>query len=557
MHGVDEIPPHPTKPTADADGESRPGSSGGDAGPRLRYETVYTGPALSCEVRALEPACSYSLRVRAHNSMGGSAWGAAATVTTAAAAPGAPTGLAVSPVSSLTVDVRWAPPLRDNGAAVTGYVLEMAAGSSSSTGSSSNSSAAGKSGKGAGKSGAGLAWTKAWQGPDSGCCVSHLLPGRRYSFRVRASSSQGLGPWCDPAEGSTLPAEPGPPGQLSVPQRTATSLRAKWTLPAEDNGSAVTAFVLQLRPFGGDAPFRVAYEGVELGARVSGLEPGTAYELRVAARNRAGQGPWSEAMTASTALQPPAPPTSVAADVETGPPLVLRVTWAAPTDAGPATAEPVGYEVEAQPAAPGAAAGGGASSAASAGSFSSSAAALGGAAGTLRQQVGRVEAVALAGVAAGCTYGVRLRAVGAAGSGHSAWSEAVRVSVPPDAAPAPEASRAAGASSSADAAASGSGHEAGIGSPAGNRKPGSKKRRAQQPKEAAAAPAAAVRRGAAPASVTAKKPPRRSGLASHIPKPVRDFGRQMQRHTQWLIAVVPILLLIVLVLVTQPTSRRS
>ncbi|GBF99904.1 hypothetical protein Rsub_12812 [Raphidocelis subcapitata] len=543
--------------SGDADGDSGPGSSGGDAAGRLRYETVYTGPAQSCEVRGLEPASAYSLRVRAHNAMGGSAWGDAVTVTTAAAAPGAPTGLAVSAASSCEVDVKWAPPLRDNGAAVTGYLLEMAVGISGagssgiSIGSSSSSgSGAGKSGKGSSKLGAAGAWTKVWQGAETGCSVSCLLPGRRYSFRVRACSAQGLGPWCEPAVGATLPAEPGPPGQPAVTQRTATSLRAKWTLPAEDNGAAVTSFALQLRPMGGDAPFALAYEGVELGTRVAGLEPGTTYELRVAARNRAGQGPWSDATTAATALRPPAPPVCAAAEVESGAPLALRVTWTAPADAGPATAEAVGYEVEAQPGAHGAA-GGGASGGAA---FSGAAAALGG--GALRQQVGRVESVVLPGAVAGCSYSVRLRAVGAGGSGHSAWSEAVRIQVPADAAPAPEAGSAA-ACSSTDTPAGGSGRDGGSGSPAGSRKPGAKTaRRAQQPREAVSAAAVGLRRGAAQAGV-AKGPPRRSGLASHIPKPVRDFWRQVQRLTGGLVILLPILALVLSVVILKAPSNRS
>lgn len=394
-------------------GHSGGGGGGGpDAGPRLRYETVYTGPAASCEVRGLEPATQYALRVRAHNSIGGSAWGECTTVATAAAAPGPPTGLAVSTADPGELHVCWGPPLRDNGATVGSFLLEMAAGARPAAGG-------GGSKGGGGKAGAAAAWAKVWQGPDTACSVSGLLPGRTYQFRVRASSNQGLGPWCEAAGGTTLPAAPSAPGRPVVGQRAATSLKVRWALPADENGAPVSGYVLQARPAGGggDAPWHEAYAGVEMAARVAGLEPGTSYELRVAARNRVGLGAWSEAEVAATALRPPPPPTAVAAELDEGPPAALRVMWEAAADPGPAAAEAVGYEVEAL-AAPGGPSG----------------------AAPLRQHVGRVEAAALAGPAPGCAYTVHVRSVGAAGSGHSAWSDGVRVVVPAAAAPAAAAS---------------------------------------------------------------------------------------------------------------------
>jgi hypothetical protein len=440
-------------PNKDMDAEAAAASCsvGGEAQQRLRYETVYTGPALSCEVRNLEPATTYSLRVRAHNAMGGSLWGDTATLVTAAAAPGPPGSLAVAAASAGELHVSWSPPLRDHGSVVSAYLLEMAAGGRGGAGSMVGG-AGGKAGGGGGgssKAGSSQAWSKVWQGPDTACSVSGLLPGRTYQFRVRACSNQGLGTWCEAAAGTTLPAAPTAPGRPVVSQRAATSLKVRWTLPAEENGAPLTGYVLQSRPVGstsgssGGDPFADSYVGMEMGARVTGLEPGTSYELRVAARNRVGQSPWSEMETAATALRPPTPPTSVAAVVNTGPPLVLRVSWATPADdPGGLAAEAVGYEVEA---------------------LSGTAAPSGGGGGAaLRQQVGRVETASLVGLSPGCTYTVHLRAVGAGGSGHSAWSESVRISVPAAASAAAAPSAVVGESSgSGDQAASGTSEDLG------------------------------------------------------------------------------------------------
>jgi hypothetical protein len=416
-------PPTPALPS-DFELGSNPASSSGEPQQRLRYSAVYNGPARTCEVRSLEPATTYSVRVRAHNAMGGSAWSEAVVVMTAAAAPGAPVALAVTAPAPGELRAAWEPPLRDNGAAVGAYLLEMAACArggvgGGAAGGGGSGGKGGKGGSGGGpkgsagsKSGGAAPWSKVYQGADTAFTVPDLPPGRKYMFRVRASSAQGLGPWSEPAEAATLAGPPSAPARPSVVQRAAAALKLKWALPAEDHGASVTAFVLQARSAGGGAEYATVYSGPELGARVDGLQPGTSYELRVAAANRAGQGPWSEPEVAVTALRPPPPPTRVTAEADEGPAAALRVSWEAAAAPGPAAAEAVGYEVEAQLCGPGGGGGGGA----------------------LRQQVGRVDSAALASAAPGCTYLVHVRSVGAGGSGHSAWSDGVRVEVPASAA---------------------------------------------------------------------------------------------------------------------------
>ncbi|KAI8476074.1 MAG: fibronectin type III [Monoraphidium minutum] len=527
--------------SADLDAEGGPAAgSCGDAAAaqRLRFETVYTGPATACDVRSLEPATAYVLRVRAHNLMGGSAWGEAATVTTAAAAPGPPASLAVAAAAAGELHVTWAPPLRGNGASIADYVLEMAPGGS------------GRGGGGSGKGGGGgkaaaaaaAAWTQVYKRPETACSVSGLLPGRTYQFRVRASSTQGLGQWCEAASGTTLPAEPSAPGRPVVAQRTATSLKARWALPADENGAPITGYVLQVRAAGsggggggdGGGAFADAYVGVEMAARVAGLEAGTSYELRVAARNRVGQGPWSEVEAATTGLRPPPPPTGVTAEVDEGPPASLRVTWGAGGDPGPAAAEAVGYEVEALPCAP----------------------APGGPAGAqLRQQVSRLEAATLAGATPGCTYNVHLRAVGAGGSGHSAWSEAVRVAVPvaAAAAAAATAAAAAGDGEGGELVSAGAGEEGGG---AGKRKAGKKAKRAaaKDPAAAAAAAAAAQRRVPMQQSM-AKVPKRRAGLLDTLLPP--KIRRTLMSWLVWVVFGSMLVTLVLLALAERPTRSRA
>eukprot|EP00878_Enallax_costatus_P013311 GHUV01013916.1.p1 GENE.GHUV01013916.1~~GHUV01013916.1.p1 ORF type:complete len:484 (+),score=184.17 GHUV01013916.1:46-1452(+) len=368
---------------------------------KLRWETVYTGPAVSTEVKHLKPASRYALRVRAHNAMGGSPWGESLTALTNPAVPTQPCSLSCAALSSCSVQLSWQPPVEDNGSAVSTYQLEMAM-----------------------PGGAAGSWTKAWQGSGQQHQVEGLLPGRSYSWRLRAFNSCGAGPWCEAVKGITLPAEPGAPAKPTCSQRTATSVKAKWSIPTEENGSAVNRYLLQVCAADGSTDAAAAedpwqqqwqqvYEGSDLTYRVTGLQPGSSYELRVAAANAVGVGQWSEGSSFTTLLKPPPPPTSITAEIEGGveavaagdnPSQVLLVSWPA-SEAAPASADAVGYEVEAAPAPAGTIA-------------------------VLKATVAKQTSGSISGLQPGATYAVRVRSVGAAGTGHSSWSPVVSVAVP-------------------------------------------------------------------------------------------------------------------------------
>lgn len=85
-------------------------------------------------------------------------------------------------------------------------------------------------------------------------------------------------------------------------------------LPAS-GGSPVTGFLYRI-----GTGVAVAVDST-LGDRVlSGLEPGAATEVRIAAVNAVGQGPWSATKTVTVKAEPIAPPSALAAPVITGTP---------------------------------------------------------------------------------------------------------------------------------------------------------------------------------------------------------------------------------------------
>jgi hypothetical protein len=186
-----------------------------------------------------------------------------------------------------------------------------------------------------------------------------------------------------------------------------------------------------------------AYRGPELSQKVTGLQPGSSYEVRVAAENAVGLGPWSDTSSVEVLKRPPPPPASIIAELEGGAdavaagsmPACLLVSWPA-AEAAADSADAVGYEVEAAPA-------------------------LGSSHAVLRSNVAKQTSTSISsGLQLGVTYNVRVRSVGAAGTGHSSWSAAVAVVMP--AAPAAPVSE-GDASESALALASASTAEAGAG----------------------------------------------------------------------------------------------
>ena len=68
-----------------------------------------------------------------------------------------------------------------------------------------------------------------------------------------------------------------------------------WSPPANDGGAPIENYVVEFRPVG-EKKWKVANKDTpvpEPNWRAPGLKPETEYEFRVAAVNKAGQGPWS------------------------------------------------------------------------------------------------------------------------------------------------------------------------------------------------------------------------------------------------------------------------
>ena len=99
-----------------------------------------------------------------------------------------------------------------------------------------------------------------------------------------------------PMTGPTTPVPviPGGSEWFSISATTPYSLTVEWKEP-ENTGSAITDYDVRYREVGSGGDFIDArHEGTARTATLTGLSPGTAYEVQVRATNATGTGPWSQ-----------------------------------------------------------------------------------------------------------------------------------------------------------------------------------------------------------------------------------------------------------------------
>ncbi len=184
-------------------------------------------------------------------------------------------------------------------------------------------------------SGAGFEWTVVELAEGT---VAHRVVGLEqstsYEFALRAVNGEGASLWSDIQVGKTATV-PGAVGSLAATPRLG-QIDLTWTAPSSNGGSSVTGYRIEYRT--GTA----AWTGVtttRTAASLVGLSKLARYEVRVAALNAVGQGPWSSLATSTLGL--PSAPTSVkAARADRS----ATVTWAAPSSTGGAAV--TGYVVE-------------------------------------------------------------------------------------------------------------------------------------------------------------------------------------------------------------------
>ena len=355
-HKVDgsTVPGAPTGLTATASGTTTidlswtaPADNGGSAITGYRIEVSSDGGSswTDREANTGTTSTTYShtglsagttryYRVSAINSVGTGAASNVDDATTDDAAPtvpGAPTSLTATASGTSTIDLSWTAPADEGGSAITGYKIEVSPNGDSN-------------------------WTNrvANTGTTS-TTYSHtgLSAGTTRHYRVSAINANGTGAASNVDDATTDDAAatvPGAPTGLTATASGTTTIDLSWTAPADNGGSAITGYKIEVSSDGGSSwTDREANTGTTTTTYAhTGLSAGTTRYYRVSAINSVGTGAASNVDNATTddaAPTVPGAPTSLTATASGT--STIDLSWTAPSSDGGSAI--TGYKIEVSP----------------------------------------------------------------------------------------------------------------------------------------------------------------------------------------------------------------
>ncbi|XP_048839383.1 fibronectin type-III domain-containing protein 3A-like [Brienomyrus brachyistius] len=263
-------------------------------------QTCYSGPALSHEVRGLQPATYYFCRVLAVNAAGAGPFCEAATCQTPCSVPAAVSNIHALEDSELKEEMevagdgaedgagrdtsssfcpssclglRWDTPC-DHGAEITSYCIDLGD------------------------------RQPIVVGPVTRYIIQNLQPETSYRIRIQALNSLGSGPFSHIVRLKTKALPPLPP-RLECAAISHQTLKLRWGDGSAKGSSDAVQYELQMEDKNGR--FMSLYKGPCHTHKVQRLNESTSYALRIRALNEAGEGPFSDVYTFTTPLSPPGP----------------------------------------------------------------------------------------------------------------------------------------------------------------------------------------------------------------------------------------------------------
>ncbi|MGV3723256.1 MAG: fibronectin type III domain-containing protein, partial [Actinomycetota bacterium] len=260
-----------------------------------------SGEVVTAQVGSLQPNTRYYFRVAAVNPGGASAWTAPASAATLPLPPSAPTGLTVTtppkPDGITKLVLTWADPGPDE----TGCQVE-------------------RQGPGGEFEPIAQVGSSSQTFTDTG-----LRSNTQYVYRVRAFNPGGESAPTPAASGATLPDLPNAPHSLTVSVPPAPAGITQLSLAWQDGSSNETGFRIERRSSDGDFTEIGVTSANQFAYTVSGLQPATAYALRVRAYNADGSSAPSNTASGTTLPNPPGTPNLTAVSALAA--RELRLEW--------------------------------------------------------------------------------------------------------------------------------------------------------------------------------------------------------------------------------------
>ncbi len=225
-----------------------------------------TGTGTPITVTGLTPGTEYTFVVFATNSQGaGINSESSNSITTDAAAPGAPTIGTATKTGATRAVVTFTEPANNGGAAVTSYTVTSSPGGITATGNGSP------------------------------ITVTGLAPATSYTFTVTATNIAGTSVPSGPSNQITSNAvAPDAPTIGTATKLTSTSARVAFTPPANNGGASISGYTVT------STPGNIVASGTSSPITVLGLTPATSYTFKIVASNFVGDSPQSAASNSIT-----------------------------------------------------------------------------------------------------------------------------------------------------------------------------------------------------------------------------------------------------------------
>ena len=298
----------------------------------------FDGTGTSTTLTGLTPGTSYQVQVRATNAEGTGSWSASRSATTAAnAAPAFDVATTAFNVAENSTTVTTATATDSDSGDAVSYAISGADSAKFSINASSGAVA--------------FASAPDFEDPQDVVSAdpSNAAGNNVYIVTVTASSGTGGRALSVSKTLSVTVTDetepPSAPTALSVTAATATptQLSVSWTAPTNTGKPAITGYGVQYRAGTSGSFTSHAHTGITTTATITGLTPGTSYQVQVRATNADGSGPWAtDSETTAANAAPVFSSSTTAFNVAEN---STAVTTATATDADTVVTDVVSYAI--------------------------------------------------------------------------------------------------------------------------------------------------------------------------------------------------------------------